>query len=263
MKEVGRLREVTFREVGEGTGKAADLDEFDDHYEHLVLWSPDEQAIVGAYRMARVDEVMRDRGLEGLYTASLYRFKEAFVSKLGGALELGRSFIVSRHQKQRYSLMLLWCGIGAFISKHPQYHTLFGPVSMSQNYTTLSKQLLVWFFKKSYRHPVLARLVQAHRPFKADDKLADQKALISDCIQSIDDVSALMSEFEHDGKGVPILFKQYLKMNALLLCFSVDESFSNVLDGLVIADLRTADPKILRRYFGDEGLKRFQAHHQV
>lgn len=262
VQEIGRLRELTFRSVGEGTGKSADLDAFDDYYEHLLLWSPDEEAIVGAYRMARVDRVLDAHGLSGLYTATLYKFKPGFLKRLGGSVELGRSFIVKRHQKQRHSLMLLWCGICAFVSKNPQYHTLFGPVSMSQDYTSLSKQLLVWFFKRSHRHPILSRLVKAHRPFEEDDSLSKQKSLISDCIQSVDDVSALMSEFEQDGKGVPVLFKQYLKMNALLLSFSVDDSFSNVLDGLVVADLRTASPRILRRYFGDEGLAAFLEFHR-
>lgn len=260
--EIGRLREITFREIGEGSGKACDLDDFDDHYEHLFLWSPDECAIIGAYRLIRVDEVLKERGQAGLYTATLYKFKQDFLQRLGCALELGRSFIVSRHQKQRHSLMLLWCGIGAYIVRHPQYHTLFGPVSMSQDYTNLSKQLLVWFIRKSFRHPVLSRLVQANNPFKGKAHLRGRTDWISECVQSIDDVSALMSGFEQDGKGVPVLFKQYLKMNALLLSFSVDAEFSNVLDGLLLADLRTADSKILRRYFGDEGLKRFRDYHQ-
>ena len=260
--EIGRLREITFREIGEGSGKARDLDDFDDHYEHLFLWSPDECAIIGAYRLIRVDEVLRERGQAGLYTATLYKFKQDFLKRLGSALELGRSFIVSRHQKQRHSLMLLWCGIGAYVVRHPQYHTLFGPVSMSQDYTNLSKQLLVWFIRKSFRHPVLSRLVQANNPFKGQAHLRGRTEWISECVQSIDDVSALMSGFEQDGKGVPVLFKQYLKMNALLLSFSVDAEFSNVLDGLLLADLRTADSKILRRYFGDEGLKVFRDFHE-
>ncbi len=262
LQEIGRLRELTFREVGEGTGKAVDLDSFDEYYEHLVLWSPRDQTVIGAYRLGRVDEVLANHGLPGLYTVTLFRFKRGFLHKLGGSIELGRSFIVPEHQRQRHSLMLLWCGIGAFLTRHPRYHTLFGPVSMSQEYTTLSRQLLVWFFKRTHRHPVLSRLVRAQRPFKGKDKLAAQRALISDCIQSIDDVSALMSEFEHDGKGVPVLFKQYLKMNALLLGFNVDASFSNVLDGLVIADLRTANPRILQKYFGEEGLRIFLDAHQ-
>lgn len=262
VQEIGRLREVTFRSVGEGTGKPADLDAFDDHYEHLFLWSAEEQAIVGAYRMARVDEVLREHGMEGLYTATLYKFKPGFLKRLGGSIELGRSFIVERHQKQRYSLMLLWCGICGYVGKNPRYHTLFGPVSMSQDYTSLSKQLLVWFFKRTHRHPILSRLVRAHHPFEEDDTLSKQKSLISDCIQNVDDVSALMSEFEHDGKGVPVLFKQYLKMNALLLTFSVDDSFSNVLDGLVVVDFRSASPRILNRYFSEDGLKRFMDYHR-
>ena len=261
--EIGRLREVTFREIGEGSGKERDLDAFDDHYEHLFLWSPDECAIIGAYRLIRVDEVIERCGQPGLYTATLYRFKQDFLKRLGTALELGRSFIVSRHQKQRHSLMLLWCGIGAYIVRNPQYHTLFGPVSMSQDYTNISKQLLVWFIRKSFRHPVLSRLVQANNPYKGETQLRGRKEWISECVESIDDVSALMSGFEQDGKGVPVLFKQYLKMNALLLSFSVDAEFSNVLDGLLLVDLRTADSKILRRYFGDDGLRVFRDYHEA
>jgi putative hemolysin len=159
--------------------------------------------------------------------------------------------------------MLLWCGISAYIDRHPGYHTLFGPVSMSQDYTSVSKQLLVWFIRKSFRHPVLSRLVQATRPFKSDNALDGQRDTISTCLQSIDDVSALISELEADGKGVPVLFRQYLRMNALLIGFNVDEAFSSVLDGLLLADLRTADPKLLRRYFGDEALERFMKLHGI
>ena len=263
IEEIGRLREITFREIGEGTGRAKDLDAFDDHYEHLFLWAPASRDIVGAYRLARVDEAIKGRGSAGLYTATLFNFRPGFVQRLDHAIELGRSFVVARHQKQRHSLMLLWCGISAYIDRHPGYHTLFGPVSMSQDYTSVSKQLLVWFIRKSFRHPVLSRLVQATRPFKTDNALDGQRDTISTCLQSIDDVSALISELEADGKGVPVLFRQYLRMNALLIGFNVDEEFSSVLDGLLVADLRTADPKLLRRYFGDEALQRFMNLHGI
>ena len=259
--EIGRLREITFREIGEGTGKSRDIDQFDDHYEHLFLWSPGTHDIVGAYRLVRVDEAMKDRGAAGLYTATLFSFRPGFVQRLDNAIELGRSFVVARHQKQRHSLMLLWCGISAYIDRHPGYHTLFGPVSMSQDYASVSRQLLVWFIRKSFRHPVLSRLVQATRPFKSGDAIAGQRDAISACLHSIDDVSALISELESDGKGVPVLFRQYLRMNALLIGFNIDEAFSSALDGLLLADLRTADPKLLRRYFGDEALDRFMTLH--
>ncbi|MGK0186664.1 MAG: putative hemolysin [Verrucomicrobiales bacterium] len=261
VEEIGRLRELTFREIGEGTGNSRDLDSFDDYYEHLFLWSPASLDIVGAYRLVRVDEAVKERGSAGLYTATLFNFRPGFVQRLDHAIELGRSFVVARHQKQRHSLMLLWCGICAYIDRNQGYHTLFGPVSMSQDYTSVSRQLLVWFIRKSFRHPVLSRLVQATRPFKNDRALEGERDTISTCLHSIDDVSALISELEADGKGVPVLFRQYLRMNALLIGFNVDEAFSSVLDGLLLADLRTADPKLLRRYFGADALDRFMALH--
>ena len=128
MREIGRLREIAFREVSEGTGKPCDLDAFDHTYSHLFLWNRPEQQLVGAYRIGPLDTILQSSGVKGLYTNTLFKFKPGFLEQLGSALELGRSFIRPEYQRKFGCLTLLWKGIGGFLARHPQYHVLFGPV---------------------------------------------------------------------------------------------------------------------------------------
>lgn len=253
LNEIGRLREITFREVGEGTGRAIDLDRFDDYYLHLFLWNHAASELVGAYRLGLVDQILHQFGPKGLYTSALFRYKFEFVSQLSRAIEFGRSFIRSEYQKKHNSLMLIWRGIGEFIGRHPQYHILFGPVSISQHYHNVSKTLLVQFLKQNNFHPSLSGYVRPRRPFRCPRiGCIDQTALLS-TFRDIDDISLLISEVENDGKGVPVLLKHYLKLNGRLLSFNLDKAFSNTLDGLLLVDLRQTDPKILKRFIGPQG----------
>ncbi|MEM7147364.1 MAG: lysophospholipid acyltransferase family protein [Verrucomicrobiota bacterium] len=262
LKEIGRLRESTFREVGEGSGNRLDLDRFDDSYYHLFLWNAEELEIAGAYRLGLTDQLIEKEGKRGLYTATLFKFKPGFVENLGPAIELGRSFITTKYQRQHNSLSLLWKGVCHFVSRNPEYKILFGPVSISQEYNKISKRLLVQFLTDKLRHPSLASFVKPSHRFRGISALGFARENISDSVRDINDVSALISEVEQDGKGVPVLLKQYLRMNSLLLSFNVDKKFSNVLDGLMMADLTGADPRLLKRYFGAENARNFLKYHQ-
>jgi putative hemolysin len=252
LREIGRLREKTFREVSEGTGLACDLDGFDDTYLHLVMWNLARQEVVGSYRLGRVDELLARRGSLGLYTSSLFKFKPGFLERLGPALELGRSFIRQEYQRKPTSLALLWRGIGEYLVRHPRYKILFGPVSISRDYHSLSRQLMVEFLERQRGDESYGPLVKAKNPPR--DRLAGhERRLLEPLVKDVDDISTVVSEIEHDNKGMPVLLKHYLRLGARLLSFNVDSAFGHCIDGLIFVDLRATDPKILRRFMGTEG----------
>lgn len=261
LEELGRLRERTFRIVGEGTGESTDLDRYDLHYRHLFMWDKKKSAIVGSYRIGLTDEILLTQGRQGLYTASLFKFKPEFFERLGPALEVGRSFIAPDYQKKHASLSLIWRGIGLFVVANPQYRTLFGPVSISQEYTAVSKDLMVKFLRKNKFHHELASFVKAKHPPKSALGATEKEAVAS--VRSIDDVSALISEIEEDSKGVPVLLRHYLKLNGTLLSFNVDADFGHCVDGLIVVDLTNSDQRLLKSYLTPKGLESFLAYHDV
>jgi putative hemolysin len=257
--EIGRLREVSFRAAGEGTGRARDLDRFDDWYKHLFVWNAEREEIVGAYRIAPADEILAKRGPRGLYTSTLFRFEPKFLAKLGPALELGRSFIRPEYQRDYAPLLMLWKGIGRFAVGHPRYTTLFGPVSISNDYRAISRALIVEFCK-AHRGPDLGGTVQPKHRFHARPiPGCDLGSLVED----IAELSELIEDLEPDKKGVPVLLRQYLKMGGKILDFNLDPQFSNAVDGLIVVDLLKADRRLLARYMGREGLASFYAHHSA
>ncbi|MDB4537222.1 GNAT family N-acetyltransferase [Akkermansiaceae bacterium] len=251
--EIGRLREVTFRAVGEGTGKERDLDRHDDLYLHLFLWDREEERIAGAYRMACTDVIFKEHGFQGLYTASLCECDQALLDYLNPALELGRSWIRPEYQKSLHSLLGLWKGIGQFVAQNPRYHKLFGAVSISDDYTSISQNLIVRFLRRTATHPTWSERIRALMPF------LDKPEELSSGLQSIDEVSAEVSSHEADGKGVPVLLRQYFKMNATLLDFAYDPNFMHCLDALVLVDLKEAPARLLKKYMGKEGYESFIA----
>jgi putative hemolysin len=258
LHEIGRLRELTFRAVGEGTGRELDLDRFDDSYRHLFIWHSERREIVGAYRIGRTDQLLAAEGIRGLYTSTLFRFSSRLFEKMGPALEMGRSFIRPEHQRSFTGLLLLWKGIGQFVVRHPDCATLFGPVSISADYRSASQQLIASFLKQNaYRHE-WARWVHARTPFRSRPSRVIRRGVAD--LADLDEVSQFIAEIEADGKGVPVLLKQYLKLGGRLLGFNVDPDFSNVLDVLVMVDLRQTDPRTLVRYMGADGARTFLAH---
>jgi len=259
LQEIGRLREMTFREVGEGTGRERDLDIFDPSYRHLFIWSNDNNEVVGSYRIGLSDELMSDKGVAGLYTSSLFSFEPTLFDSMGPALEVGRSFIRPEYQRSYTGLLLLWKGIGRFVVRHPRYTTLFGPVSISADYRSTSQRLIVSFLEQNRYVHDWSRWVRPQTPMRVER--APSYPLSPSQLRNLEDVSTFISEIEADHKGVPILLKQYLKLGGRLLGFNVDPEFSNVLDILIMVDLRQTAPKILGRYMGRDGSKEFLARH--
>jgi putative hemolysin len=252
LSEIGRLRELTFREIGEGTGKSFDLDSFDEHYWHLFVWNKPRREIVGAYRLGPSDEILPRAGVQGFYTASLFHWNQSFLNRTGPALELGRSFVRSEYQKSYAPLLLLWKGIGQFLVRNPRYRVLFGPVSISNKYTAASRQLMVTYLKAFRRSPELATLVRARHPFRQRASRVTRE-LVGAADWDIEELSALVADVETDRKGMPVLLRQYLKLGGELVAFNVDRKFANALDGLIVVHLAKTDPRLLERYLGKAG----------
>jgi putative hemolysin len=260
LEEIGRLREVTFRAAGEGTGASRDLDRFDPYYQHLFVWNAEKREMVGAYRIGDVPRLLARFGHKGLYTDSLFRFSGGFPERLGPALELGRSFIRPEYQRQYSPLLLLWKGIGAYVAQRPEYSTLIGAVSVSNRYSKTSRELIVRYFEKHASQPG-AGLVKARRPLRGNFLQKWELQALCSLLPEADDLSGPIADLEPDGKGMPILVKQYLKLGGKLLAFSIDPQFANTLDGFVMVDLRETPPEILSRYMGREQMREFFAWH--
>lgn len=253
LREIGRLREKTFREVGEGTGRSMDVDLFDSYYRHLILWNAERSEVVGAYRMGDTREILTRFGRKGLYTHSLFRFKTGLFRYLADSLEMGRSFIRSEYQKQSNCLALLWKGIGAYLVRHPEYRILFGPVSISNSYHRVSKRIMIQFLKRCCTSSELTAYVRPRCPISRFSRHNLKDMDTTHPTESIDDVSMLVSEIEDDGKRVPVLIKHYLKLNGQFIAFNIDRDFSDAIDGLVVVDLIQTDPKILQQFMGKAG----------
>ena len=253
MREIGRLREVTFREVGEGTGNAMDIDLFDSYYRHLILWNTEKSEVVGAYRMGDTCAILKQHGRKGLYTHSLFRLKTELLRYLENSLELGRSFIRSEYQRQPNCLALLWKGIGTYLVGHPQYHILFGPVSISNNYHRVSRNIMVRFLQRSCTVKELSAHVRPRTPLRQWPNRDMHRIARHLSGGSIDDVSMMVAEIEDDGKRVPVLIKHYLKLNGQFIAFNLDRDFSDVVDGLVVVDLLKTETKLLDRFMGVDG----------
>lgn len=258
--ELGRQREIAFRGVGEGTGMPLDLDNFDRHYEHLVLWNKQKKELVGSYRFGLTDRILPKYGTAGLYTSTLFTYSPAFLDKIGPAIELGRSFVRREYQKSYQPLMLLWKGIGGFISARPQYRILFGPVSISNQYHWVSRELIVAFSMSHYKSGLM-RYVKGNG--QLGKKLPKRFGFKLACpfIDDLHDLSEIISCIERNGEGIPILLKHYLKLGGKILAFTVDRKFSDVTDALIILDLAQTEPILLERYMGKEGVNNFFTFH--
>ncbi len=261
LQEIGRSREIAFRGVGEGSGLARDLDRFDRHYMQLVLWDPAQQRIAGGYRLALTDQVIARYGIDGLYTHTLFDFNRKLMREIGPAVELGRSFVHPDYQKSFAPLMLLWRGVAQYIGRHPRYRKVLGPVSISAEYSSMSKVLLRAFLEASRSLPSLSRLLRPRHPMRGHRPRGYDPAQFSSVAHSVEEVSAIVSELEADGKAMPVLLRQYLKMGCKLLGFNVDPEFGNVVDGLALVDLIDTEPTVLARYMTREGVEKFRRFH--
>lgn len=257
LQELGRLREVTFRRANEGTGKRRDLDRFDQYYSHVLLWNKARQELVGAYRAGNTAEILAGHGLRGLYTSTLFRYDAQVFEKLGPALELGRSFIRPEYQRQYAPLLLLWKGIARLLARS-ETAVLFGAVSISNHYSKASREMIYRFFEAQAQDEELAGLIEPRRPFRpARLRPWDCRAMCH-ALRDVEDLSQPITDVEIDGKGLPILLRQYAKIGGKLLGFNVDRKFSHVLDGLMVVDLRKTELSVLEKYMGREGAARFR-----
>lgn len=263
LQELGRLREVTFRAAGEGTGRGRDLDHFDSYYWHLLLWNKPRQELAGAYRAGNTDEIIRQHGVKGLYTHTVFQYDERLFRKIGPALELGRSFVRTEYQRQYAPLLLLWKGIARFVSLHPEAPVLFGAVSISNEYNRTSREMIVRYFEQREDGREFAGLIRPRTPFRVSKLRHWDCRAISGALRDLDELAESISDVEIDGKGVPILIKQYAKVGGKLVGFNLDRKFSDVVDGLVIVDLRQTNAAVLERYMGKDGYALFRRFHQL
>ncbi|MEO0775527.1 MAG: GNAT family N-acyltransferase [Bacteroidota bacterium] len=247
LREIGRLREETFRSVGEGTGKALDIDEFDRYYHNLFIWDRQAGRIVGGYRMGPGREIVRRRGPEQFYLHSLFDVHPAAQPLLAQSVELGRSYIVEDYQRGYLPFFLLWRGILCFLLQHPEYRYLIGPVSISKYYSGRSKSLIVAFVKRYFFDDQWAAYFHPRQPFEPDLATGDLEHLL-DRLQGdrLADLENLLDTIEPDHLKVPVLLKQYTKLNARFISFNIDPKFSDALDGLMLLDLKNLPPETLR-----------------
>lgn len=260
--EIGRLRELTFRAAGEGTGKTIDLDPFDSYYLHLFLWNQETCEVVGAYRLGPTDIIRHAIGWKGLYTSTLFTYQSALREYLTPALELGRSFIRPEYQRSYAGLLSLWKGIGQFLTRHLRYKYLFGAVSISNDYSLVSRQILIRFLQQHAALPQLARCVSAQclPSFSfLPPPLAKGEEPLEQALAKAD---TRIAALEGETRGVPILVKHYLRLGGKFLGFSQDPNFNNAIDGLLLLDLTETDPRILARYMGKAGVAAFHTYHQ-
>lgn len=246
LREIGRLREITFREVGEGTNKKIDLDNYDIYYHHLFIWDKDLQNIVGAYRIGKGDDILNTMGKRGFYLSELFKIKEPFYPVLRQGIELGRSWIRKEYQQKALPLFLLWKGILKYLLDNPQYRYMFGPVSISNNFSSFSKSLIVDFITKNHFDYELGHYVKPRNKFKADLSAIDKDLLIESS-ESLKDLDGLISDIENTHIKIPVLLRQYMNLNAKIICFNIDPKFSDCLDGFLVVDMQNIPPEMLEK----------------
>ncbi len=249
LHEIARLRELTFRKVGEGTGLKLDLDRFDRYYQHIVLWDDDELEIIGSYRIGNCREIIASHGIEGLYTSTLFRYSEKALPMLEKGLELGRSFVQIKYWKSN-ALDYLWQGIGAYVSQNPEVKFLFGPVSISNNYTEEAKDLLVYFYKKWF--PGDRSLAPHISPYIISSKREKELKQVFDGEDMKQDLRKLKESLRVLGFTIPILYKQYSELceegGVQFIDFGVDKDFADCIDGLIVVNMDYLKENKRQRY---------------
>ncbi|MCQ9060707.1 GNAT family N-acyltransferase [Vibrio sp. 378] len=258
LHEIGRLRELNFRQVGEGTGLAIDIDHFDHDYLHLFVWDRENQCLVGAYRLGLVDQLIQKRGVAGLYSRTLFNYDQRFIDQMGKSIEMGRSVIAQQYQKSMSALLLLWKGIATFVHQNPDYTHLFGPVSISNDYSDTARQLLAQSMTLHHYDNNCAEYVTPSNPLPEHHR--DWNTSMLTALGDLQLLSRVIARID-EGKGVPVLLRQYLSLNGKLVCFNVDPAFNNALDGLIMVDLRDVQEKTLARYMGREQAHDYLVYH--
>ena len=240
LREIGRLREITFREVGEGTNEAIDLDTFDNYYHHMFLWDNENKVLAGAYRMGLGSKIFERYGIDGFYLQDLFRFEPELYKMMSESIEMGRAFIIKEYQQKPMPLFLLWKGIVHTTLRYPEHKFLIGGVSISNQFSNFSKSLMIEFMKSHYYDPYIAQYVHPKKEFKVKLKDADKDFLFDETEADLNKFDKIIDEIEPGALRLPVLLKKYVKQNARLVAFNVDPLFNNSVDGLMyikIADL--------------------------
>ncbi len=264
LREIGRLREITFREVGEGTNEAIDLDKFDTYYHHMFLWDDEKKVIAGAYRMGLGSKIFEKFGIDGFYLQDLFRFEPELHKMMSQSIELGRAFIIAAYQQRPMPLFLLWKGIVHTTLRFPEHKFLIGGVSISNQFSNFSKSLMIEFMKSHYYDPYIAQYVHPKKEFKVKLKDADKDFVFDATEADLNKFDKIIDELEPGSLRMPVLLKKYIKQNARLVGFNVDPLFNNAVDGLMyikIADLPESTVRPVMEEFQAELERKFMENH--
>ncbi|NJW52225.1 GNAT family N-acyltransferase [Salinimicrobium oceani] len=240
LKEIGRLREITFRAIGEGTNMSTDLDKFDDYYYHMFLWDNEANKIAGAYRMGMGAEIYEQYGINGFYLQDLFRFEPELHKMMSESIEMGRAFIIKEYQQRPMPLFLLWKGIVHCTLRFPKHKYLIGGVSISNKFSNFSKSLMIEFMRSHYYDPYVAQYIRPKKEFKVKLKDGDKEFIFDETQADLNKFDKIIDEVEPGSMRLPVLIKKYIKQNAKVVAFNVDPLFNDAVDGLMyirIADL--------------------------
>ena len=255
LQEIGRLREITYRAVGEGTNKAIDLDKYDTYYYHLFLWDRAAKCLVGAYRMGLGKEIYKEHGIKGFYIQNLFRIEPELHQMMDNTIEMGRAFIIQAYQQKPMPLFLLWKGIVHVTLRYPEYKFLMGGVSISNQFSDFSKSLMIEFMKSHYYDPYVAQYIQPKKEYKVKLKDADKDFVFDATKADMQKFDKFIDEIEPGALRIPVLIKKYVKQNARLVAFNVDPKFNNAVDGLMyikVADIPESTVKPVMEEFQAE-----------
>ena len=260
LHEIGRLREITFREVGEGTNESIDLDKFDQYYHHLFLWDEEAKKIAGAYRMGLGAEIYPKHGIDGFYLNELFRFEPELNEMMHQSIEMGRAFIIKDYQQKPMPLFLLWKGIIHTTLRFPEHKYLVGGVSISNQFSDFSKSLMIEFMKSNYYDPYIAQYIHPKKAYKVKLKDADKDFIFNETEADLNKFDKIIDELEPGILRLPVLIKKYIKQNAKVVAFNVDPLFNNAIDGLMyirIADIPESTMKPVMEEFQAELERKF------
>ena len=261
LQEIGRQREITFREIGEGTNKSIDIDKFDAYYHHMFLWDAEAKVIAGAYRMGLGSEIFAKHGIDGFYLQDLFRFEPELFGMMRQSIEMGRAYIMKEYQQKPMPLFLLWKGIVHTTLRHPEHKYLIGGVSISNQFSNFSKSLMIEFMKSNYWDPYVAQYVRPKKEFKVKLKDADKEFVFDETQADLNKFDRMIDEVEPGSLRLPVLIKKYIKQNAKVVAFNVDPLFNNAVDGLMyikIADLPESTVKPVMEEFQAELERKLQ-----
>jgi putative hemolysin len=255
LHEIGRLREITFREVGEGTNQSIDLDVYDQYYYHLFLWDRNTDCLAGAYRMGLGKEIYKNYGINGFYVQTLFRIEPELHQMMENTIEMGRAFIISEYQQKPMPLFLLWKGIVHVTLRYPEHKYLMGGVSISNQFSDFSKSLMIEFMKSHYYDPYIAQYIYPKKEYKVKLKDGDKDFVFDATKADMQKFDKIIDEIEPGALRIPVLIKKYVKQNARLVAFNVDPKFNNAIDGLMyikVADIPQSTVKPVMEEFQAE-----------